>query len=105
MESILRGTKIKLDLNIKPFGELHLKDVDFEVTLFTQSIKNGYCIMSKDVLIYLDDDNYAIPFDTSLLPCGRLKVVVKVNVPDEDFELGLREELILLHTDVTIVEL
>lgn len=95
------GTRFKVNVNMQPVDGYNLGNVDWEVKVFVDS-NNKSLILKKDQCKRIDDDNYYIPIDSSILGPGRYYVTLTVNLPDGDFSDGVRIEKVTAYTGVTI---
>lgn len=102
MNDIFIGTELKLNLNIEPIGQVTMDDYDFEVEVYC-SVKRAI-VISKRETIRVDENNYILLVDTSLVGAGDLKCKVIAHVPDNDFEDGFRDEVIGFDTGINIIK-
>ena len=102
MSNIGLGTELKLNINIEPMGELTMDDYDFMVEIYT-SLKRIQEIHKSDT-IRIDENNYVACVDSEALGHGLVKVRVTAYIPDNDFEDGVRTEVVYLNTDITIIK-
>lgn len=102
METLGLGTELKLNVNIEPIGEITMDDYDFEVDVWC-SLKRISTI-PKNEAIRVDENNYIVCVDSSLLGHGQVKLKVTAHVPDRDFEDGLRTEVVYVNTNIEIIK-
>lgn len=102
MDALGLGTELKLNINIEPIGEITMDDYDFEVDIWC-SLKRIVTI-AKSEAIRVDEKNYIVCVDSSLLGHGQIKAKVTAYVPDNDFEDGVRTEVVYLNTNIEIVK-
>lgn len=102
MDALGLGTELKLNINIEPIGEITMDHYDFEVDVWC-SLKRIVTI-TKSEAIRVDENNYIICVDSSLLGHGQIKAKVTAYVPDNDFEDGVRTEVVYLNTNIEIVK-
>lgn len=102
METIGLGTELKLNINIEPLGDITMDDYDFEVDIYC-SLKRVQTIV-KDDAIRVDENNYIVCIDSSLLGHGDLKAKITARIPDGDFDDNYRTEVVYLNTDITIIK-
>lgn len=95
------GTRFKLNVHMPPTDGAHLSNVDWTATVF---VKSGYkkLEISKQDAIYIDDDNYVIRVDSSLVGAGDYYLTLTANIPDPDFDDGIRVERKTIPTGVHI---
>lgn len=96
------GTELKLNINIAPIGDITMDDYDFTVEVFC-SVKKSVVITKKEA-IRIDESNYVVLVDTTILGAGDVKCKVTAYIPDEDFDDGLRTEVIGIDTGIDIVK-
>lgn len=88
--TIYLGTEVKFSVKIEASG-FDMSEDEWSVTL-KKSAKT--LTVTKDAAVYdADDDAWYITFDTSYFGVGTVYAVVTAQVPDEDFEDGLRTEV------------
>ena len=97
------GTKLKINVNVEPFGDLHMSDYDFSAKFYTRAIKA--VVVHKSDMIHVDNDNYIARVDTISMTPGVLMMVVTAQIPDADFSDGLRTETTIpINLDITLVK-
>jgi hypothetical protein len=101
MDSIGLGSEIKINLHVEPMGNIHLRDYDFNVRVYTNA-KNGVNVEKQD-MIEVDEDNYIILVDTAKLSRGKVYLTFNADIPDSDFDDGLRHEVSIVETNIQIV--
>lgn len=84
------GTELKLNLNIKPMGDIHAEDYDFFAEFFTNSFKK--LKIEKAQMIKVDADNFICTINTDMVGCGTLMYRVRAEIPDLDMVDGFRTE-------------
>lgn len=94
------GTEYKINIGMKPMGEIHLSDCNFSATFYVNSSKQ--LEIDKDSMIKVDDDNYIARVDSTKTGAGDLKAKVTVHLPDADFDDGFRTEVVTIPTGITI---
>lgn len=85
------GSEIKMNVHVNPIGGIHLSDCDFTCHFFCYP--NKVLNVKKEEMIKVDDDNYTALVYTKNLGTGMLYMTIKVEIPDADFEDGLRTEI------------
>lgn len=96
------GTELKLNVNIEPIGDITMDDYDFEVDVYCS--QKRITTIRKSEAIRVDDSNYIILVNTEPLGHGDVKVKVTAHIPDDDFDDGLRTEVVFLNADITVVK-
>lgn len=104
MQNVYIGTELKLNINIEPISEMHMKDYDFKVEAYC--IPNKITTITKQKAIEVDEDNYIVLIDTKEVGLGNLKCKIIANIPDPDFldSDGTRSEVTVINTDIQIVK-
>lgn len=97
---IILGTEIKLNIHIDPFDGLSMDDYDFQCAVFTASSRR--VVITKQETKRIDEDNYLIMVSTDALGAGKLKCEVTAQIPDADFNDGIRTEIALFDTGLVI---
>lgn len=97
---IYQGTEIKYNIHIAPVGNLSMDNYDFIVEFFCNPRK--VVALRKERLIRIDEDNYVARVDSSALGNGDVKLKITASIPDNDFEDGIRTEVVCFDTDTVI---
>lgn len=103
MGNIFIGTELKLNINIKPIGQVTMDDYDFEVEVYGPS--KIPVIIPKSKAIRVDNSNYIVLVDTNTTKTGALKCKVKALIPDEDFHDKLRTEIVCIDTGINVIKI
>lgn len=102
MAKVILGTQMKLLVNIQPVDGVKMQDMDFSILLScgnkSLTFEKKDCKPENNGL-----DGYRVPFDTTDLGVGRVKVRVFANLTDGDFIGGKRKEITDLDTGIDIV--
>lgn len=107
-DTIIRGSEFKLNISMDAIDGYHMgtEGVDFSVT-FKAGGKT--VTLSKDEgMIFVDNDNYVAPLDSTELGKGALSIRYTTDIPDSDFDTagnadGKRREIIDIPTKIKIV--
>lgn len=99
--NIIKGTELKLALNISDIGKYVLEDLNFHIIAYTNQ-KKKFTIEKKDC-IHVNDSCYLILIDTSIYDIGNLILDVFLDVLDDDFEDGIRTEVYRIKTEIKII--
>lgn len=99
-DKIPYGSDFKMNVNMPVIGELHMSDVDFRC-IFYAGHSDGFVIQKED-MIRIDDDNYVAPLHSTDLGKGRIFMTYEVDLPDADFESGIRHEVVHVKTSEEI---
>lgn len=105
--TVYLGTELKLKVNIEPMDGYHMDAYDFEVEAFCNDKSVATASKKDGVLTNLvrhDEDNYLALIDTSIIGVGKLKCRVVAYLKDTDFSDGLRTEVVVMDTGITIVK-
>lgn len=98
------GTELKLNINIEPIGTITMDDYDFDVELISGSFKKTSVVINRAAAKKVDSDNYIVCLDTAELGAGMLKCRVTAYIPDDDFDDGIRTEVVEIDTGIEIVK-
>lgn len=101
-QQVLLGTELKININISEVGNLTMDDYDFS-TEFYCSAKRVLTV-KKENAIRLDENNYLFRVDTEEVGAGDLKCKVTAYIPDQDFDDGLRTEVVGVDTGINITK-
>lgn len=94
------GTEMKLNISIEPLEGYTMDDYDFSVEIYVSPRK--VVSVTKQDCLRVDQNNYIVLLDTNLVGVGNLMCKVTAHIPDEDFEDGLRSEVSIIQTGITI---
>ncbi len=104
-QTIYLGTEIKLNINIEPISNITMDSYDFVVELICGSMKKNTVAITKEEAIKVDQSNYIVCADTTLLGVGRLKCRIVAHIPDGDFKDDrTRTEVVEIDTGIEIVK-
>lgn len=95
------GTEVKINIHLEPIGELTMDNYAWTAEIYTMP-SSKVVKVSKGEAIRVDEANYIVAVDTSETGTGELKVRIKAEIPDGDFGDGLRREIVVLDTDITV---
>ena len=101
-QEIQIGTILKLNIYIAPIDGVSISDTDFKVTAYTPH-RLSQIVAVKDNLIKVDDDNYILVVDTSLIGTGQLKIRVEADIEDYEVEGGYRKEVAVVDTGIYVI--
>lgn len=96
------GTELKLNVHIAPIDGITINDYDYQTTVYCNPRKS--IVIPKEETINVDEENYIIRVDTTSLGAGDLYCKVTAYIPDEDFNDGLRTEVVVIDTMIDIVK-
>lgn len=105
------GTELKLKISIDKIGEYTMDDYDFEVELYCNPKKAAKIVKSSDPKKdtpskYVKDEEgsgYILLVDSREVGAGNMKCKITAYIPDMDFYDGLRTEVAIIDTNITIV--
>lgn len=100
-ENSVIGTMFKVNLNMTPIDGHTLASVDWEAKVFTESTYKSVTIRKSEAR-KIDDDNYIILIDSSILGAGKYYITLTAYLPDGDYANGVRIEKRTAFTGVTI---
>lgn len=96
----ITGTEFKILVRIEPVGGIHMKDMRVSCVFYTRM--DAPFTVSKEEMIYVDDDSYIALVDTTGMSSGVLRNRITCEVPDLDFNDGYRTEIVDVETGVTL---
>lgn len=100
---VIIGTKIKLNIHIDEYDGLSMSDYDFDATIYTPRSENSIFYKKED-MIKIDDDNYCVLVDTSIIGFRRIFVKIHAYLDDFDFEDSIRDEIGVIDTMLNVVK-
>ena len=101
MNNIFIGSEFKLNVSIEPISDFTMDDYDFECEFYCYA--NRKVELKKHELIRSDENNYIATLDSKALGNGTLKVKIIAQIPDADFDDGLRIEVLVINTEINII--
>lgn len=96
----ITGTEFKILVRIEPIGGIHMRDMRVNCVFYTRM--DVPFTVSKDEMIYVDDDSYIALVDTSGMSSGVLRNRITCEVPDSDFPDEYRTEITDVDTGVIL---
>lgn len=96
------GTELKINLHMEPMGEYRLSNVEFTATVFSAETRERV-VIDKASALAVDDDNYILIVDSSIVGIGRYFVTLCAYIPDVDMPSGFRKEVATVYSGITIV--
>lgn len=103
-DTVYLGTDFKVNVHMDNIDGYSMDDVDFTCVFYTNSKKK--VVLLKDDMIPIRDGNYVsyvAPLESKDLGQGVLKIVYGADIPDNDFDDGLRHEVVPITTGIKIV--
>lgn len=98
-EAIYMPAEFKLNVSMEPIDGYHMGDVDFICIFHTGSRK---VTLEKDEMIPIDTNNYVACLKSKELGKGTLTVTYQAAIPDNDFDDGFRDEVVVVKTQLRI---
>lgn len=96
------GSELKVNVGLKPIGSFTMDDYDFNCEFYCYS--NKKLIVNKSKMIKQDANNYVAIVDTKSVGTGSLKCKITAYISDGDCEDGLRTEVLVIDTGISIVK-
>jgi hypothetical protein len=100
-QNSVKGTGFKVNVNMTPINNFHMSDVEWECLVFTETSQKNITI-KKSEAIKVDQDNYILKIDSSILGAGMYYITLTAYIPDSDFEGGMRTERRTVYSGVKI---
>lgn len=101
MGDIFLGSDLKLDVSFDPGNGLTMDDVNFSC-LFKFGNGKKY-LVPKSGMVRIDEKNYLACIKTEETSRGNINCDITVDIPDGDFEDGIRKEVARCVIDSQIV--
>lgn len=96
------GTDAKIAFTFELPDDLTLSDIDFSVTVYNDDAANSSLDFTKAQCIAIDDDNYLVIVDTDTLGVGTYMLRATLQIPDTDFDGGIRQEVVNINPYVRV---
>ncbi len=97
------GTELKINVTAELGNDLHLADVDFVCTFYSNNPLGRSVTIQKQKLLQQDDDNYIAVLNTSDIGTGEYWLKLTAYLPDTDFEDRLRTEIVRVPTGIRVI--
>jgi hypothetical protein len=94
------GTEYKINVGMRPVGDIHLENCDFYAEFYTFPLKKVR--IAKVDMMRVNADNYLAVVDSAKTGAGELHARVVVYLPDADMPDGKRTEVVNLDTDIVV---
>lgn len=94
------GTELKINVHLDRLDGYRMSDIDFSCEFYVYT--NRKVSVSKEQMIKVDDDNYIACVDSTQLGVGKIMCRVTANIPDADFDDGIRKEVDTADTNIII---
>lgn len=94
------GTELKLNIHIEPIDGVTMDGYDFTVQFYCSPMRKVE--LKKHQAIRIDENNYLYRVDSKSVGPGRLLCRVVAEIPDGDFDDGLRTEVIIIDAGVDL---
>lgn len=101
MERVYEGTTLKINVSIDDIAGYTMDDYDFVAEFYC--LPNRKLRLEKSALIRTDENNYSAVVDTKNLGVGAIKCKIIALIPDADCDGGVRTEVCVMDTQLTIV--
>jgi hypothetical protein len=102
MQTFILGSDVKILVTAELPDDLTLKDVDFTVVVVNNDLKDKQKSYAKSECIETEDGNYVVLVDSSDLGIGRYLCRLTVHIPDTDYEVGYRKEVVRINPHVMV---
>lgn len=102
MQTFIIGSDVKILVTAELPDELKLPDVDFSVKVFNASEKNVSKTYQKEDCIETEDGDYVVLVDSEELGVGRYLCRLTVHIPDTDYTVGYRKEVVKINPHVQV---
>ena len=76
-------------VEVKPMGDVHLSDCDFNVNLFVYT--NKKITIPKSECIKESNDSYIVTFNTQKLGRGNVMMSLELRIPNSRFDDGFKD--------------
>lgn len=103
-DTVYLGTDFKVNVHMDNIDGYSMDDVDFTCVFYAKTGKR--VVLPKDEMVPIRDSNYVsyvAPLRSKDLGIGVLKIVYEADIPDNDFDDGLRHEVVPITTGIKIV--
>lgn len=103
VQTVTLGSDVKIEFAADLPDGLLLKDVDFTVKVINMSEKDKYVEVPKaDCIMIGDGASYVVLVDSETFGIGMLMLRLTVFIPDTDYQIGTRKEVIKINPHIRI---
>lgn len=97
---VVYGTDAKILFSVDMPDGLTLHDVNFTVTI--KGAKEEQVVEKVDC-IYITDNSYVVLADTKKLGVGNYMLAVAMEIPDTDYDSGIRREIVNINPHISVI--
>ena len=101
-ETFIVGSDVKILIDAQLPDGLKMQDVDFTVVVYNNNLKDKEKTYAKSDCILTTNGDYVVQVDSSLLGIGRYLVRLTVHIPDTDYAVGYRKEVVKINPHIIV---
>lgn len=101
-EEYIIGSDIKILVSADLPDDLTMQDVDFTVVVYNCDLKDKQKTYQKPDCVLTTDDEYLVLVESSELGVGRYLCRLTVQIPDTDYQIGYRKEVVKINPHVIV---
>ena len=102
-QTVTLGSETKIAFSAELPDGITMASIPFAVTVYNADKKDAAITTDKDECIRVNDNEYVVLVDTSLLGVGIYMLSICVQIPDSDFTSGYRKEIIKINPNVQCI--
>lgn len=96
------GSQFKILIAATLPDDLKMMDVNFTVTVYNDDAKDKQKVYAKTECILTDEGDYVVLVDSDALGVGTYMVKVVFEIPDTDYPVGYRKEVIRINPNIKV---
>ena len=103
MQTVTLGSDVKIEFTADLPDDMKLSDISFSVKVINMNDKDKEQIYQKDDCIMTDEGRkYVVLVDSDDLGIGVLMLRLTVFIPDTDYQIGTRKEVIKINPHIKV---
>lgn len=100
VQTVTLGSDVKIAFSAELPDGLTMREVPFTVTVYNADKQDAQVVLTKDACIMINDNEYVALVDTETLGVGIYMLKVVFEIPDTDYPLGYRRQVVRINPNV-----
>ena len=100
LQVVTLGSDVKIAFSAELPDGLTMREVPFTVTVYNSDLQDAQVVLTKDACIMVGDNEYVALVDTDSLGVGIYMLKVVFEIPDTDYPLGYRRQVVRINSNV-----
>ena len=99
-QTVTLGSDVKIAFSAELPDDMAMREVPFTVTVYNADKQDAQVVFAKDACIMVNDNEYVALVDTETLGVGIYMLKVVFEIPDTDYPLGYRRQVVRINPNV-----